>query len=232
VQEFERAARLGGEIAAPGVSFALAQRALLAAEEGDWTTAAVCADDSRRLVDSADLQTSLTSLPTYLASARAALHRGDTRAALTATAHAQRLYRQPSPVAFPWLAAQMAILLGRTLLELGDQPAAEVKATEAGRYLAQLLVGGVLHDQLHSLLVDVERARARTDAADGVSLTAAERRILPLLQTYLSLGDIAVQLAISRNTVKTEVAAIYRKLGATSRKEAVRKALEIGLLHV
>jgi LuxR family maltose regulon positive regulatory protein len=55
VQEFERAARLGRQNAAPGASFALAQRALLAAEEGDWTTAAACAEDSRRLVDSDDL---------------------------------------------------------------------------------------------------------------------------------------------------------------------------------
>jgi LuxR family maltose regulon positive regulatory protein len=231
VREFERAGQLGRESAAPGASFALAQRALLAAEEGDWTTAALCADDSRTLVDSAGLHTSLSSLTTYLATARVALHRGDTGAALTATAGAQRLYRRPSPAAFPWLAAQTAILLGRTLLDLGDQPTAEVKATEAGRYVALLPVQGVLQDQLHGLLVDLERARTRTEAADDVSLTAAELRILPLLQTHLSLGDIAWELDISRNTVKTEVAAIYRKLHATNRKQAVRRARDIGLLR-
>jgi LuxR family maltose regulon positive regulatory protein len=80
------------------------------------------------------------------------------------------------------------------------------------------------------LLVDLERARSRTEAADDVNLTAAELRILPLLPTYLSLGDIARELDISRNTVKTEVAAIYRKLDVNNRKEAVRKALDIGLL--
>ncbi len=224
VQEFERAARLGRKVAE--TSFALAQRALIAAEEGDWRTAAVCADDSRRLVESADLQTSLSSLTTYLASARVALHRGDIQAAVTATAGAQRLYRQPSPVAFPWLAAQTAILLGRIHLDLDDRPAAEAKATEARRYLPQLLIEGVLHDQLHRLLVDLDRAPTRTDA----SLTAAELRILPLLQTYLSLGDIARQLVISRNTVKTEVAAIYRKLHAANRKQAIKKAIDLGLL--
>jgi LuxR family maltose regulon positive regulatory protein len=161
-----------------------------------------------------------------------ALHRGDTRAALTAAAGAQRLYRRPSPAAFPWLAAQTAILLGRTLLDLGDHPAAQVKATDAGRYLAPLMVEGVLHDQLHSLLADLDRARGRTEAADSVSLTAAELRILPLLMTYLSLGDIARELDISRNTVKTQVAAIYRKLHVTNRKEAVRTALDLGLLHL
>jgi LuxR family maltose regulon positive regulatory protein len=170
---------------------------------------------------------------TYLATARVALHRGDTRTALTATAGAQRLYRWPSPAAFPWLAAQAAVVLGRTLLDVGDQPAARVKATEAGRYLALLLVDGALHDQLDGLLLDLERARARarTDAVDEVSLTAAELRILPLLQTYLSLGDIARELAVSRNTVKTEVAAIYRKLHATNRKQAISRARDIGLLQ-
>ena len=106
-----------------------------------------------------------------------------------------------------------------------------LRVRNARRYLPQLLVEGVLHDQLHSLLVDLDRTRTRTDAADRISLTAAELRILPLLQTYLSLGDIARELVISRNTVKTEVAAIYRKLRATNRKEAVRKAIDLGLLH-
>jgi LuxR family maltose regulon positive regulatory protein len=232
VQEFERAARLARETAAPGASFALAQRALLAAEEGDWTTAAARAEESRRLVDSAGLHTSLSSLTTYLATARVALHRGDTRTALTAVAGAQRLYRQPSPATFPWLAAQTAILMGRILMDVGDLPAARVKVAEADRHLALLLPEGVLHDQRHNLLADLERAQAQTDAADGVHLTAAELRILPLLGTYLSLGDIARKLAISRNTVKTEVAAIYRKLRVTNRGEAVRKALDIGLLHL
>ncbi|MFL6129429.1 MAG: LuxR C-terminal-related transcriptional regulator [Mycobacteriales bacterium] len=232
VKELERAGRLGREIASPGASMALAQRALLAADEGDWATAAACAEDSRRLVDSAGLQTSLTSLTTYLAGARVALHRGDSQAALTNTVSAQRLYRQPSPVAFPWWAAQTAIVLGRILLDLGDEPAARVKATEADRHLALLLVEGVLRDQLQRLLADLQRTRMRTDAMNGHRLTAAESRILPLLQTHLSLGEIAHQLAISRNTVKTQVAAIYRKLEATNRTEAVRKGIYIGLLHV
>jgi LuxR family maltose regulon positive regulatory protein len=47
----------------------------------------------------------------------------------------------------------------------------------------------------------------------------------------LSLGEIARQLVLSRNTVKTQVAAIYRKLDATSRTEAVQRASDLGLLH-
>ena len=42
-------------------------------------------------------------------------------------------------------------------------------------------------------------------------------RLLPLLATHLSFGEIAEQLSLSRSTVKVEAASIYRKLVAFSR---------------
>ena len=48
---------------------------------------------------------------------------------------------------------------------------------------------------------------------DPVSITTAELRVLAYLPTHLSLGDIADRVFVSRNTVKSHVAAIYRKLG-------------------
>ena len=62
-------------------------------------------------------------------------------------------------------------------------------------------------------------------------LTAAEIRVLGLLPTHLSLGDIARELFVSRNTVKSQAAAIYHKLGANGRREAVFKADQLGLLR-
>jgi LuxR family maltose regulon positive regulatory protein len=50
------------------------------------------------------------------------------------------------------------------------------------------------------------------------------------LPTNLTLADIATRLYVSRNTVKSHVAAIYRKMGTTSRAEAVDLAREAGLL--
>ena len=60
-------------------------------------------------------------------------------------------------------------------------------------------------------------------------LTAAEQRILELLpgSTYLQMADT---LYISRNTVKTHLRSIYHKLGATSRSQAIERALELRLL--
>ena len=54
--------------------------------------------------------------------------------------------------------------------------------------------------------------------------------MLPYLQTHLTANMIAKQLFISSHTVKTEIKAIYRKLGVSSRDDAVRKAKETGLL--
>ena len=56
------------------------------------------------------------------------------------------------------------------------------------------------------------------------ALTPAELRIVQYLPTNLSLVDIAKRVYVSRNTVKSHTNAIYRKLGTTSRAEAVDRA--------
>ena len=63
-----------------------------------------------------------------------------------------------------------------------------------------------------------------------VSLTPAETRVLYLLATYRTLAAIGTQLGIGRPTVKTHVENIYKKLGATKRAEAVKRAESAGLL--
>jgi LuxR family transcriptional regulator, maltose regulon positive regulatory protein len=67
-------------------------------------------------------------------------------------------------------------------------------------------------------------------ATGASSLTDSELRVLRLLPTNLRLADIASQLYVSRNTVKTHVASIYRKLEADKRSEAVERARSAGLL--
>jgi LuxR family maltose regulon positive regulatory protein len=62
------------------------------------------------------------------------------------------------------------------------------------------------------------------------ALTAAELRVVQYLPTNLSLAEIATHLFVSRNTVKSHAAAIYRKLGTTSRSDAVDLARTAGLI--
>jgi LuxR family maltose regulon positive regulatory protein len=69
-----------------------------------------------------------------------------------------------------------------------------------------------------------------TAAGNRLSLTTAELRILQYLPTHLSFREIALRLYVSANTVKTQAHAVYRKLSASSRSEAVTRAAELGLI--
>ncbi len=75
-------------------------------------------------------------------------------------------------------------------------------------------------------------AKERGPSASGASaLTGAELRLLPMLSTHLSFPQIAKDMFLSRNTIKSEAVSIYRKLGAFSRSQAVTRARELGLLE-
>jgi len=63
-----------------------------------------------------------------------------------------------------------------------------------------------------------------------VVLTEREQSVLAYMATRMTAAEIAVELYLSVNTVKTHLAAIYRKLGASGRREAVRRARELELL--
>jgi DNA-binding CsgD family transcriptional regulator len=76
----------------------------------------------------------------------------------------------------------------------------------------------------------VTRLPVESGAIPGIALTPAEQRILELLPTHLTLAQIAADMFISRNTAKSQVAAIYRKLAVANRDEAVRRARETALL--
>ena len=81
----------------------------------------------------------------------------------------------------------------------------------------------------------ISRARGGTwplgfAALAASALTAAELRLLPMLSTHLSLPEIAEEMFLSRHTVKSQAASIYRKLGACSRNQAVTQSRNLGLL--
>ena len=75
---------------------------------------------------------------------------------------------------------------------------------------------------------DLDELHSRGLAAN---LSKAELRLLPFLATHLSLRGIGERLFITRNTVKSEAISAYRKLGVSSRSEAVELAAELGLIE-
>ena len=69
-----------------------------------------------------------------------------------------------------------------------------------------------------------------TGNGHGAGLTGAELRLLPLLSTHLSFREIGEEFFVSRNTIKTQAISVYRKLGVSSRSEAMARAAELNLL--
>ena len=123
--------------------------------------------------------------------------------------------------------------LAELRVELGDRRGARELVLEARELLSRAPEPGPLAmrlvGQLEStlrLVVDVSGARpVVTD-----ELTAREQAVLGLLPTGLSAREIAGELGISRDTVKTHTKRIYQKLGVSSRPTAVARGRELGLL--
>ena len=61
-------------------------------------------------------------------------------------------------------------------------------------------------------------------------LSGREREVLRSMSEMLTATEVAGELHISINTVKTHLKSIYRKLGATHCREAVRRAQQLGLI--
>ena len=63
-------------------------------------------------------------------------------------------------------------------------------------------------------------------------LTAREKEVLQLMAQGLANKQIALALAISEHTVKFHLSSLYAKLGISSRTEAVRRGIELGLISL
>jgi LuxR family maltose regulon positive regulatory protein len=230
---YRRATRSGAATRPGPAQHALALLSLLAADREDWPQAEAAAAESTRLMTSGGLQDFMPSVLTYAARARVAVHAGRPGGAAEDVDRGLRLYHEQSPLAFPWFAAMTALLLGDLLLELGDSGRARDLAGEARVHVVRLLTDGVLGERLAELEARIEAAEhAPTGrAAAAAPLSQAEQRVLDLLATHLPLREIGVELHLSRNTVKSHVSAIHRKLGCTTRAQAVRRGRALGLIN-
>jgi len=229
VKELTAAAEPGRDGQRLAAALAHAELAMLTLEQGE-RGAEAHAQASLDLVESGELRESVLAMLSYAVGAWVAARRSDGDGARRLAGAAQRLGADPSPAAFPWLGAQVAVVLGRVSLELGDPVAARMRVDEARQYLSRLLTDGILQARVEDLAERLSRHHGRALASTAMSLTAAEVRVLQLLPTHLSLGEIAEELHVSRNTVKTQVAATYRKLGAGTRTAAVERGRQLGLL--
>jgi LuxR family maltose regulon positive regulatory protein len=227
---FEAAISAGQAVnAAEALAIARCERALLAMARGEWDQAEGLADQARAELHRAGIEESFSTPLVCAVQARTALHRGDGLAMRQQLVAARRL-RPLLTYAHPALATQVRIELTRIHLALADLAGARALMQEIDELLRQrpglgTLVGeaGALRDRL---------ANGHGSSTPNASaLTAAELRLLPLLSTHLSFPEIAAELSLSPNTIKSQALSIYRKLDATSRNQAVAQARMLGLLE-
>ena len=86
---------------------------------------------------------------------------------------------------------------------------------------------GTLAGEAQALRARLSKARSRP----GASADRRRLRLPPLLSTHLPFPEIAAELFLSPHTIKAETRSVYRKLGASTRTQAVTRARELGLLE-
>jgi LuxR family transcriptional regulator, maltose regulon positive regulatory protein len=218
-----------GAVHAPSIqALCLAQLAMLAIDEGDWANAEVCAMRARGQIERLGVLDYPTSALVLGAAAATHAQAGRVDEAKIDARRAADVAARLVDFA-PWYEIEVRIVLARTALRLSDVLMARSELHHVSRLLRRCPGVPVLHEWLDDL-------RMRADAAGGHSigdrwsLTTAELRVLQFLPTHLSLPEIAGQLNVSANTVKTHTRAVYRKLDAGSRGEAVDHARVAGLI--
>ena len=122
-------------------------------------------------------------------------------------------------------------------LELAETTGHRVPFLEAGRRMEGLLKRQIRHGTAHRAVVGelldafADRAPARHSVAPLLEpLSDREQAILRYLPTTLSNREIAAELFVTTNTVKTHLRSIYRKLDVARRREAVERARDLRLL--
>jgi len=129
----------------------------------------------------------------------------------------------------PWHTVEILLRLAPVLFDLGHRSRAAALLAEARSTLVFSPDGAGA--QLARLDRIERRLAARPQAfSPGAPLTEREAAVLRLLGGSLSLREIGQQLYLSSNTIKTHTRAIYRKLGASTRRDAIARARHIGIL--
>src|SRR5689334_1753765 len=241
---FRAAERLGGFLAAPHYLVTVARAWLLLAlvrlgetEQAEQTLAGLGEQDR----DRREIRNAVAALR---------LAQDDPRAATTALAP---VLDGCTPVTSPTFPVQSYLLAALPRDALGDAGAAE-HALERALDLAEpdgvllpfllhpapgLLERQARHRTAHASLVAEIRSvlAGRMPAPSPVTtqpplepLSNSEIRVLRYLPTNLSVPEIASELYVSRNTVKTHIQRLYAKLGTHRRGEAVERARALGLL--
>ncbi len=196
------------------------------AELGEWVAAERTAADALSIAHRHGIDEHWCTAHAHLAQGLALANRGRREEAAEALERAvERARRGSGPVYTAWPLLHLVGL--RTAA--GERDEARAGLEEARIELASARDSGIMADRLTEAEVLLAAAPPPGPVA-GEPLSDRELAVLHLLATALTQREIGRELYLSLNTVKTHARNIFRKLGASSREDAVSRARERGLL--
>jgi LuxR family maltose regulon positive regulatory protein len=196
--------------------------------DGHTERAVALALDTRRRVQEYELEHFPTLVVVTAVAAWAAALTGDldaTRRDLVVTRHCLALLDGVCA----WATVQARLVAAEAAMLLGDRVMAATLLKEASVTLAGQPDAVTPHRQWAELEQQLVTTRQNLPVGPS-ALSTAELRVVHYLPTNLSIAEIGERLYVSRHTTKSHVAAIYRKLGTSSRQETVEACRAAGLL--
>ena len=200
--------------------------ALIAIDGGLWTAAAAHAQRGADAIDANHLEGYPTTAFALAVAARVAVHLGDRERGERLLARGMRA-RVGCTHLLPFVSLRVRLQLAKAHVALGDRSAAFHLLAECDHLLRKRPDVGVVAAQIEEFRAGLS---AEPHRGGTVPLTPAELRLLPYLQTHLTIAEIGQRLYVSRNTVSSQLSSVYRKLSVTTRGAAVERAVAIGLL--
>jgi LuxR family maltose regulon positive regulatory protein len=228
-QQLEATIEVGRELVPLVALFAVGLLALLDCERQDWNGVSIRLHAARQVIEAGALGEYWMTAGVELAGGLAFEHRGDLAEAEMAMARSLVLYRRgQSPVEI----ANALLHLARLHLTQGHAAVAGDEIDEAAMLVRSCPDPGPRIQRLLSQARGQIRtvARGTSQAPRAEELSEGELRVLRLLASHMTQREIAAELYLSFNTIKSHTRSIFRKLGASSREQCVSRARELELL--
>jgi LuxR family maltose regulon positive regulatory protein len=210
---------------APASGAVLAYLALAELDAGDLAAARRHGAASRELLEVHGLFESYVATNTHIASAGIHAAGADVSSEISELEVAVRLSSPPGP---NYWHAHALVRLASARHKVGEADRARA-ALDAARADLEMLPDPGMLSTLAETVEEELSAPPRHDRLYGEPLSEAELRVLSLFAAGCSVSEVAHTLYLAPTTIKTHRRVIYRKLGVTTRQEAIARAEEQGL---